>query len=400
MVRFFGSMVHHHERRFHGLDLLRGSMMLLGVVLHCALTYMDGPADGGWPLRDPDRSGWAGLVALSIHVFRMPAFFLLAGFFGSLVVARRGLWSWVRDRFARIVVPMVASWVVLFPATKFAFVYAVARMPGDEAQRALAETFRSSVLEHPWANAGPIHLWFLLYLSYFCVIAAACAWAIRAFPQSVRSAAADAFAACFRGWRRAVTIVALTAVTVLPMLPMGAPGVDTPDSFRLHPGVLLCYGTYFAVGWMFGLRPHVLDTLQRGAWWRLGAGVAAMLLSVVLSIVWFVLRGEGRTADDPAMLALHATTQVTVALAAWLSILGGIAVAERHWRTPRPWVRALVDSSYWIYLVHLPVCIAVTGMLIPWRANGTMKMIIAIGICAAVLTVGYRSTRAVLPRRA
>ena len=102
MVRFLGSMNHHHARRFHGLDLLRGSMLLLGVVLHCALTYMDGPADGGWPLRDPDRSGWAGLIVLSIHVFRMPAFFVLAGFFGALVVGRRGLWPWVRDRFARM----------------------------------------------------------------------------------------------------------------------------------------------------------------------------------------------------------------------------------------------------------------------------------------------------------
>lgn len=373
-------------------------MMLLGVVLHCTLTYMDGPADGGWPLRDPDRSGWAGLIVLSIHVFRMPAFFVLAGFFGALVVGRRGLWPWVRDRFSRIAVPMVVWWIVLFPATKFAFAYAVGRMPGEDAQRSLATIFRSAVLEHPWADAGPIHLWFLLYLCYYCAIAATCVVAMRAIPVHWRTASMDAFAACLRGWRRVAMIVVLTAITVLPMVPMHAPGVATPDSFRVHPGILICYGIYFAVGWMIGLRPHVLDGLQPRAWWRVGAGLVAMGAAVVLSIAWFVARGEGRSADDPAMIVLHAITQVTVALAAWLLILGGMAVAERHWRTPKPWVRALVDSSYWVYLVHLPVCIAITGVLIPWSAPGTLKMIVSIAVSALLLAAGYRATRAVLPK--
>ena len=120
--------------------------------------------------------------------------------------------------------------------------------------------------------------------------------------------------------------------------------------------------------------------------------------AVVLSIAWFVARGEGRPADDPAMMVLHAITQVTVALAAWLLILGGMAVAERHWRTPKPWVRALVDSSYWVYLVHLPVCIAITGVLIPWSAPGTIKMIASVAVSALLLAAGYRATRAVLPK--
>ncbi|MEI7878887.1 MAG: acyltransferase family protein, partial [Planctomycetota bacterium] len=113
--------------RYHGLDFLRASMMLLGVVLHVVTSYILAPADGGWPLRDPNGSGFAGLVVLTIHVFRMPTFFALSGFFGAIVVARRGMGAWLADRVRRIAFPMVVAWIVLFPMTKLAFTYALGR---------------------------------------------------------------------------------------------------------------------------------------------------------------------------------------------------------------------------------------------------------------------------------
>ena len=102
--------------RFHGLDFLRGAMMLLGVVLHVATSFVASPADGGWPLRDAQTTGLAGLVVLAIHAFRMPAFFVLSGFFGALVVSRRGMGAWVGDRARRILFPMAIAWIALFPA--------------------------------------------------------------------------------------------------------------------------------------------------------------------------------------------------------------------------------------------------------------------------------------------
>jgi fucose 4-O-acetylase-like acetyltransferase len=141
--------------RYHGLDFLRAAMMLLGVVLHVSTSYIEAPADGGWPLRDPNGTGLAGLAAIAIHVFRMPAFFALSGFFGALAVERRGMRAWIGDRLRRIAFPMVAAWIVLFPMTKLAFTYALGRAAEATGTPGAAAALIGPALSRPWASRLP-----------------------------------------------------------------------------------------------------------------------------------------------------------------------------------------------------------------------------------------------------
>ena len=95
--------------RIHGLDALRAVLMLLGVLIHSALNYMP-----GWFVQDPhNQAEWMMIVIDVIHTFRMPAFFLLSGFFAALLVERRGLFRMFRNRFDRIVRPLAVF--VLLP---------------------------------------------------------------------------------------------------------------------------------------------------------------------------------------------------------------------------------------------------------------------------------------------
>ena len=75
--------------RLHALDALRGFALLCGVVLHAALAYL--PGFGAWALRDQSTSTTVGVTFFVIHMFRMPAFFVIAGFFARLLVERRGV---------------------------------------------------------------------------------------------------------------------------------------------------------------------------------------------------------------------------------------------------------------------------------------------------------------------
>ena len=52
--------------RYHGLDGLRASMMLLGVVLHSACSFQASPPDAGWPYRDAESSQIFGLLVAFI----------------------------------------------------------------------------------------------------------------------------------------------------------------------------------------------------------------------------------------------------------------------------------------------------------------------------------------------
>ena len=102
--------------RYHGLDALRAFAMITGVVLHASMFYVEGiGSELGYALTGRvaiPTSDALGLVFFFIHAWRMPVFFLLAGFFARLVVQRRGIPNLLRNRFIRIAIPLATGVVV------------------------------------------------------------------------------------------------------------------------------------------------------------------------------------------------------------------------------------------------------------------------------------------------
>ncbi len=100
------------DPRRHDLDALRAFAMLLGIVLHAALSFMDLP----WVVHDQSRAPALGLLVAAIHGFRMPLFFLLSGFFTAMLWRKRGLRSLLRNRAKRIVLPLLLGCLTIVPA--------------------------------------------------------------------------------------------------------------------------------------------------------------------------------------------------------------------------------------------------------------------------------------------
>lgn len=95
--------------RMHALDGLRATMMLLGLVLHTAVSYTVIDLGAAWGYKDTATTLFADLVVMFIHVFRMPVFFVLAGFFAAMLCVRRGVAGFVNNRLQRIVLPFVVA---------------------------------------------------------------------------------------------------------------------------------------------------------------------------------------------------------------------------------------------------------------------------------------------------
>src|SRR5688500_12766151 len=82
--------------RYHSLDAFRAAMMLLGLVLHSAASYTYTPLRDAWPFHDPPGLVAFEILLLFIHLFRMPAFFVVAGFFAALLYYRDGAGGLIR----------------------------------------------------------------------------------------------------------------------------------------------------------------------------------------------------------------------------------------------------------------------------------------------------------------
>ena len=128
--------------RFHALDAARGFALLLGIVLHATMSFFL-----FIPAQDPSQSTTLAVTFYVIHVFRMSVFFLLAGFFAHLLLERRGPRAFVKDRAKRILVPMIAGWLLLAPPTIYIVIVGLTRTFGEaarpKAQRRCRRAFRS-----------------------------------------------------------------------------------------------------------------------------------------------------------------------------------------------------------------------------------------------------------------
>ena len=105
--------------RLHALDAVRAYALLLGVVLHGAAAFL-----AGFPmpiLLDTPSDG-APVIYYVIHMFRMSAFFLIAGFFARVLVERRGVKAFVKDRAKRVALPLVLFSIVVGLTTAVGFV--------------------------------------------------------------------------------------------------------------------------------------------------------------------------------------------------------------------------------------------------------------------------------------
>lgn len=108
---------HKRKKRFHDFDALRGYAMLLGIVLHGLMSFMVIPF---WAAQDRfQNTEFIGVISMFIHGFRLPLFFLISGFFTTMLWRRRGLRGLCKQRVIRILIPLVVgtivTWVFMLP---------------------------------------------------------------------------------------------------------------------------------------------------------------------------------------------------------------------------------------------------------------------------------------------
>jgi glucan biosynthesis protein C len=352
--------------RLHALDGLRAAMMLLGLVLHSAASYVTVPLGSAWPYQDRSTSGAFGLLVFTIHLFRMPTFFVMAGFFAALLYQREGGRGFLVHRFRRILVPLAPAWLLLCPLVLAGFRHAAGTAGGAE------PASPASVIQ-AMLHAGLIHLWFLWDLLILCAVAVPVVALGRRLPALGRTVSA-LFAAVVGRWSG---LLVLIAVTTLTLLPMEHAGFDTSTAFLPPPRVLVAYGVFFAFGWLLFLRRELVPSFARRTWPCLAGALLAALAYLAALIP------HGAIPFPFRLIAL-----VTGSASTWLFVFGLIGLFLRHFDRPRPLQRWLADGAYWIYLVHLPFTIWVPAVLAPldWPAAGKFAVTLAITVLATAGT--------------
>jgi glucan biosynthesis protein C len=350
--------------RHHALDALRAAMMFLGIYLHAVVAYSP---HGGWPFKPPQLTTTLDFSMIVIHVFRMPVFYVMAGFFAALLLQRYGARRAIANRFWRIVVPFVVGWIIIYPLVMF--MTAFGRRGLDPA---IDFILSGRFLDH----AHPLHLWFLEYLIVFYVLAAILVVALPlVVPTRVRARLLGAFQSIVRSvWAP----LPFGVLSFLALLLMAHPWLEDPAGFVPAASLVVAYGIPFGFGWLLFLNAHLLDVLARRGWLYMAAAVVAFVAYYVL-LYSFADRGM-------AFYGLRAAH----ALAMWCLILGVTGLFLRHLSGHSALGRYLCDSSYFLYIAHLPVIMAFQLVLLGVPLPPLVKIALVLAATIAVLLPVYR----------
>jgi glucan biosynthesis protein C len=309
-----------------GLDTWRAALMLGGVVLH----------------------GSIGLPALGLFVaidmisqtFRMGTFFGIAGILTAIALAKRAPGEWLRRRLVRLGFPLAFGLFILSP-----FIWLMRTAAGD-----IAPT------DTPF---NWYHLWFLAALIAYSTIIYA---SIRLrLDEALETYFVDLIA---RKTVRSSTVLLFTAVTsatlfgIAPRIMAATMSDSTFATFRMLQ-LAAGYLPMFLLGYLVGRVPALKSLLLHQT--RTATMIAVAITSSYM--IWF------------ALIALYANSAIVASGTADLRFVAAaigppaafvlILRSALRVRSVPALVQRVSAASYTIYVLHLPLVVAINLALFP-----------------------------------
>jgi glucan biosynthesis protein C len=357
------------NNRIFAFDQLRAIMMMLGIVIHAGCTYITRDISETWPVKDVHSTSLVFEVIVGfVHSFRMPLFFVVSGFFTSMIFFVRGPGNMLRNRVKRIIYPLIAGIIILCPVDLLVVNLFLSKQ-GREIEPVI------NIITKAGLNISIDHLWFIYYLAMFCITAWAVAISAQLFPkfnQQCKTLFGQAF-------RSAWAPFLFAPFTMLCLGKSGAILINDSDILAFDFDCYISHGYFFWFGWMVFLHKDQLSRFMKQDKLLLAAGTALFFVMLVL-IVFFPELEKSK-----GIMVYY----VINAISAWCFIFGFTGLALRFLNQYSAFGQYMSDASYWVYLVHLPLVIYFQGMLVPWHVQGLVKFFIVVIATSLMSLLSY-----------
>jgi surface polysaccharide O-acyltransferase-like enzyme len=343
--------------RLHSLDFLRAFALLMGVLLHVLMLFLE-PFDGSEP-----RLG-ASIIFIWIHTWRMPLFMLLAGFFTALSLQKRDVGNYALNRLIRLGAPILILWAII-PAID----------EGSNDFFKLPELISWLLYDVPFTLRLD-HLWFLYYLLIFYGVLLL----LKRITPKALNFITDYELSFFR-----IFVLWLPILILLSPLnkPTGGIFGDSPTTFgEVKLGSMLFMASFFLIGLQIQKSARFLEQLQQKRFW--------LPILIIVSLMPIGLLGWGGMKDDPFVFSSIFEMWIANGLsgsAALLLVLSIMGIAMQQISSGGPTLNWLIKLSYPIYVFHLMFVISVSGTLMHFGAHDWLVTLIgfASGILGPVI---------------
>jgi len=360
------------RERFHYMDNLRAIALLLGIFYHAALAYSPFMTNI-WFTADPKTHPIFDLTVHWLHLFRMPVFFIIAGFFAYLLLENKGVKLFFAHRVKRVLLPFI----VFYPILAGLFLHALKW--GTQFPDTLPAIFTLFEIVKDLPPSS-MHLWFLWNLFGFSVLLS--------LLMFFRSIMLNVLNILTNQW---VLLFALPLLITPALYSQFAP-FPAPDKF---PPQLWSYGFY---GILFLVGAGLF--INQSAIKRLIPYTEYLLITAIFSfVIFWQLMPSALSIEqiikftEDGSIAVGGIKHLILVLVQSISVvywsLLALIFASRYLEHANKLTRYVSDASYWVYLIHVPVLLYIQMPLLSLDISIFLKFLIALISTLAICFTSY-----------
>jgi peptidoglycan/LPS O-acetylase OafA/YrhL len=342
------------ERR-HDLDWLRVGAVLLLLPFHSARVF--DPFEGFYVHSASTNEPLFWSVIALISIWQMELLFVLAGAASWYAFAHRTAHSYRAERVKRLLVPLLFGLVVIVPIQSY---LAIVWRGGNSSIVRFTAEYWSFQREFGGYDGGwtPGHLWFILYLFIYAMVAASLFARWHARSEPVR-------------WTRWFLLL-------LPLVMFLGDAMPWPED---GPQNLFYSFALFVAGFLLVSDRGFEDALDRA--WRWLAPVAGVLVAGQL---WLWSSGTWAGWDDgSAVSALLDLLEMSIT---WITVLALLSVGRRFLSFENGFLRWANEGAYPIYLLHQSVIIVVAYAVLTAAGMSALLGFVVVTTISLAVTVG------------
>lgn len=338
--------------RVHNVDWLRIGAVLAVVVFHALLPF---GSFLPWSVQNAEQSDALAILS-ALLPFAFPVFFLIAGASARFALQTRSVRSFLAERTARLLVPLVVGTVVVTPVIGFMTAVHAGRWTGSFL--AYVAAYPRTVLDDSITNVGlrplvfqtvSMHLWFLGWLFLFCLVASP----LFAFLSTTRGRSlVDRIAAGARRRGSALLFALPITLVAFPLFGVSSPAGWDWAAFGL-------WGATFVAGYVMFSDARLVAATRRDLLPALAAAALGVGGLAATGFTDSIFLGGAHRYDATYFLvvSIHG-------LAAWGVTLSVLSVAMRIEFMQRPLALTANEAVLPMYVLHLPIVIAISMLVI------------------------------------
>ena len=344
------------QNREPAFDALRVYLLFLGFVFHSLLSYIDTPIYNLWPYKDEVHVILFDGIAALIHSFRTPTFFFISGYFADKMFHNKNLYKVFKKRIARLGIPFIIAMLFCFPIVNIGFSLS------NGINNIFSIDFIYPKLESKGSRMHPSYLWFLYYLIIFSLI-----------HLSIVRLKITLF---FK--HMSAFLIVICMIVILTLILFFDHQNELNGSYSFFPKLtsVLGFFLFYLSGIVFSRNIQFLTAIARNS-------IRISFLGAIIFSGYIYL-----VSINPIYVAnsndINLKIQCLYSLLSVILTISTIGLFVRFYKKSSSWINYFSDSSYFIYLIHLPIIIIAVAFLSSFSFSSGIKFVIVLTVSIAV----------------